>query len=56
MRLLAVLAFAIAAIIALAGIKGITVEQVIGIIALGLAFLALCGPWDDPVFTRFRRV
>jgi hypothetical protein len=41
MWILAFVAFIIAAFLALAGISGITLTQIVGIIAIGLAFLAL---------------
>ena len=48
----ALLAFAIAAIIAIAGIPGFSVMIVVGIIAVGLFFLALdSGGWT-PSFTQ----
>lgn len=48
---LAIVAFIIAAIMALAQVAGITVEQVIGIIAVGLALLAMAGP-DWPAWSK----
>lgn len=49
--ILAIVAFIIAAIISLLKVSGITVEQVIGIIAIGLALLAMAGP-DWPAWSR----
>jgi uncharacterized membrane protein len=49
--ILAIVAFIIAAIIALLKVSGVTTEQVIGIIAIGLALLAMAGP-DWPAWNR----
>jgi hypothetical protein len=49
--ILAIVAFIIAAIIALLKVSGVTTEQVIGIIAIGLALLAMAGP-DWPAWSR----
>lgn len=49
--ILAIVAFIIAAIIALLRVSGVTTEQVIGIIAIGLALLAMAGP-DWPAWGR----
>ena len=49
MWVLALIAFAIAAFLALATISGVTLTMIIGIIAIGLCFLALeVGKWTPP--------